>query len=1413
LLLALAAVAYVPLLWSSPGEVSADTKQYLYLDPSRLIAKAAYLWDPTVGMGTVTHQTIGYLWPMGPYYWLMEHLGMPDWTAERLWLGTLLFAAGAGVVYLMRHTFGRRVGPAVVVASFAYLLSPYVLDYAARISVILMPWAALPWLIALAARSLRGPTWRWPALFALTIATVGGVNATALLLAGVGPVLWVLWAIWGARETTLRRALPAIGRLGVLTLGVSLWWIAGLIIQGRYGIDILRYTETYEAVARTSTAPEVLRGLGYWFFYGGDKVGPWVGPSASYMSNLWLVVLGYGLVALALTGIAVARFRHRGFVALLLLAGVVLSVGSYPFSSPTIFGRFFRVFVDSTAGLAMRSTPRAVPLVALALAIGLGAGAEALAERVPRLAAAAPLAAVALLALDMVPLFTGNEYTSSILRDENVPQYWDQAAQAMDAAPHDTRVYELPGSDFAAYRWGGTVDPITPGLTDRPYVARELVPWGSAPAANLLNSFEEHLQDGDFEPAALVPFAKLINAGTVAVRSDLQYERYRTPRPKTLWQQVLNAGLGTPTSFGSPAPNTPIPRLPLLDEETLSTPPGTPDPPPVATFGVSGAAPILHAQSAAHPLVVAGDGEGLVDAAAAGLLNDPGTVLYSASLDQAQLGSALAGGADLLLTDTNRRRGERWGSVRETQGYTEQAGEKPLVSDPTDNRLDVFPGAGDDAATVTEQRGVTSVVATGYGNPVTYTPEDRAANALDGDPQTAWRVGAFSRVEGERLVVNLAGPVTTDHITLLQPITGPRNRYMTSVRLTLDGKDAMNVSLTAASRALPGQRIDFPIHTFQTVQVEITGDNYGKLPDYTGLTSVGVAELTIGSAPPRVDQVVRLPTDLLTRAGAASGAHRLTVLLSRQRADQQETIRTEPELSISRTFNLPTARTFAVSGQVRVDGAAPDDRIDLAVGQRPATAGGVTAAASAHLQGEPRMRAAGAIDGDPTTAWQTPEIQVIGQSATFTSATPLTVDHLDLTVIADGRHSVPTALSLSTDGGAPEQVAVPPITDDSSHENATRTVRVALPKALTGRALTVRIDDIRAEKTIDYISEQSVDLPVAIAELGVPGLHLPPATGNVPSACRSDLVTIDGTPVPVRMLGTTATALNRDPLTLEACNGPVRLGAGDHVVRTAVGLRGGVDVDRLVLDSAAPTTPAARPGAPAVSVTGQTRVSYDATVTGATGPFWLVLGQSVNAGWHAKVNGHDLGPSTLVDGYANGWLVRPPAGGAALHVTLEWTPQREVWIALGLSALAALVCVVLVVVDRRRRRWPPPARPARRLSTPLLAVGALAVGAVVGGALPGLVGAGIVIAIRAGPRWLRRAALAVPAAAMAVVAAYVVAKSIRYPIPADLDWPATFGAVNVVAWCAVMAAVAAVAASTDRWVTDGRPDDQKVAQY
>src|SRR5436190_353018 len=168
--------------------------------------------------------------------------------------------AGFGVLYLLR-TIDMR-GPGAVVAALAYMLSPYSLHYAARISVILLPWAGLGWMLALMVRALRKGGWRYPAAFAIVVQIVGSVNATALVFALVAPLLWVPYAVWITREVDWRRAALTLARIGVLTLGASLWWISGLWAQGAYGIDILKYTETVKTVATAGVAPEVPRGLG-----------------------------------------------------------------------------------------------------------------------------------------------------------------------------------------------------------------------------------------------------------------------------------------------------------------------------------------------------------------------------------------------------------------------------------------------------------------------------------------------------------------------------------------------------------------------------------------------------------------------------------------------------------------------------------------------------------------------------------------------------------------------------------------------------------------------------------------------------------------------------------------------------------------------------------------------------------------------------------------------------------------------------------------------------------------------------------------------------------------------------------------------------------------------------------------------
>jgi hypothetical protein len=1322
--LALAAVSYVPLLATKPGLVAADTKQYLYLDPGRLTVGAASMWDPNVGLGTVTHQNIGYLFPMGPYYTALHWLGVPTWVAQRLWMGSLLMAAGAGVIYCARRL--GLAGPGVAVAAFAYTLSPYMIDYLGRISAILMPWAALGWMVGFTIMAARKGGWRYPAAFALVVALVGGINATSIVLACLPPALWLLYAVWGSREVTGRRAAAAGARLAGLSVLVSLWWVAGLWAEARYGLNILRVTETVPTVSRTSSAAEVLRGLGYWYFYGWDKVQPWTLQAVPYTQSVWLLIVSFAVpVVAAVLGLLV-RWRYRAYALGLVIIGAVVAVGAFPYSRPSWFGGVLESLSSGTVGLAMRSLDRVVPAVVLGMALLMGAGVEGLALRRWRVGLMVALGCVALVAADLPPLWTGDVVASNLDRPSAIPAYWDQAATYLNAAGDSSRVLGLPGEDFAAYSWGVTQDPVAPGLLDRPYVARQVVPAGTPAAANLVQAIDEPLQEGTLPASALAPLARLMSVGQVLLQSDLQYERYHLPLPQALWQELVPppAGLEGPVTFGAPNPASPI-RYPLNSELRLGLPALDPQPPALAVFNVPGARPLVRTESAAAPLLVAGDGPGLVEAASAGLLRGDPAIVYSASLahDPAGLSQAMADGAVLVVTDTNALAGQRWGSLRDNIGQVDQPGVSPMTNDPGVYSLPVFPGAGDNTRTVAILSGISSVRANAYGDSLSFTPENRPVNAVDGNRATAWTFGAHSPVRGQTIQINLTHAVTTDHINLLQAQLVRPHRHITRVTLRFDGSQPVTVALTAASFSSPGQTVRFPARTFH--QLELTADaaGGGSRKRFDGLSQVGFAEISIPGVGP-VHEALRLPVDLLGAAGAGSLSHPLYILMNRQRAIEPP--RHDPEPSMARVFDLPTARTFAVGGTVEINAGDSDALIDQMIGlASPSAAVGAAAGrgpapvraanSSTRLDEDRHARADAAVDHNPLTAWIAETGPQAGEWLSYDVDRPVTVDHLDLQVLNDGRHSLPSRITVSTEQGS-RTVAVPQVPVGYGRpQGSTSSVPVSFAP-LSGSRIRITIDAVHQVRALDYyatFSGATDILPVGIAELGLPVVE-PAAPKAVPGTCRTGLLTVDGRPVDIEINGTTADALAGKGLSIRGC-GPdaagIRLGPGSHLVQTAERLPSGWSIDLLTLASAAggaaaggagsmarlasstggvaaagggpgspgsagsvgaaADAPAAALSPPPLHLVSHNRTSWTVRVNGNGHPFWLVLGQSLSSGWSASLaGGHRLGAPQLVDGYANGWYV--PAGlvKGPTTISINWRPQEVVWAAIGVSAVA-----------------------------------------------------------------------------------------------------------------------------------------------
>ncbi len=1352
--LVIALIGYIPQLASRPGVVVSDTKSYLYLDPGRFLVQSMYMWYPSMAAGTVTHERIGYLFPMGPFFLAARFAGIPLWVAERLWMGSILFGAGAGVLYMCK-VLGIR-GPGRPVAALAYMISPYFLQYVGRESVITLAWAGLPFMIAYTEKTLSSNrkqpgSWRYPALFAIVVATISGINATAVLYLGLAPVLWILFQVTVTREHTWKEAWRATWRIGMLTTLLSLWWVGGLYVEGAYGINVLKYTETVPAVASTSLASEILRGLGYWYFYGSGRLGLWVITSSEMTQQLTTLAFSFAVPILAFVSAIWISFRYRSYFAFLIAFGMIFAVGTYPYTHPSFIGELLKLFMTkTTAGFAIRSTDRATPMVILGTSVLLGLGITALYRHTLSrykesgttrhnwlhsklkylVGVAAALVCATIIALANPAVWNGTTVPSHYTQPHPLPSYEYKAASWLDSHCNGKRVLVEPGEDFAAYRYGDTIDTIYPGISTCQFILREQLIMGSLPTADMMYAIDSPIQEGAYNWKALAPMARLFSAGYILVQNNLQYERYGQPHPRILWQHFASGipGLGKPVGFGKPTPN--ISSIPWVDEQVLKSPADLPWPSPVEVLPVSDPRPIVRAESTNSELLVDGDASGIADAASVGLLNGNNAILYAGTLDKhkSQLDKAIKNGAVLVVTDSNKKRAFAWDLLHGNVGYTEIASEHYAASHPSDAPLRIFGKQPASAMTVAQFTGnVASVTASSYGNAIAYNPEYQPAMALDGDLNTSWLVGAFGVGSGQWWQVNLRHSITTDKINLVQPLA-KSDRSITRVTLFFskssnpqfpNGSTApqhgITVDMTAASLTPQGQTITFSPHTFKTLRIRIDSTNRSQLGSKAAIPPVGFSEVRIPGI--STTRNLLMPKDLLSAAGSASIHNQLVIIMDRHRLSPYPP-HSDPEHQLRRIVWLPDTRRFGISGTARISALIPDNMINELVGVPGSNGSGVVAYSNGRLPGDLRDTASAALSATPggkSSVMWSPGFGAsyqVGDWIQVNTPSPMTISHLNMKIVADGFHSVPTAMRITNGSRQHVYVKLPPIPNRKGRDVATP-VTIHFP-SISGRHLRFTFTAVRFVYTKDYYSSTPIALPLGIASLGIPGVVIPPPPANIPAVCRKGLVSINGQPLWLEITGSSSTALSGQGLRIEGC-GPdasgVTLRAGNNTVVSANGHVTGFNIDRLVLDSAPggsaelplsgggvpfmSTAPNGQPtgNTPKVTVLSKTPVSMNLRVTGATRPFWLVLGESYNLGWQANIHGEHSGKDTilskpeLIDGFANGWLVDPaPGSSGSLNISLDWKPQTPVWIALLLSAVGMLLCILIVLLSYLERK-------------------------------------------------------------------------------------------------------------------------------
>ena len=1178
----------------SPGKVTFDTDLGLALNPTHLLHRSLHLWSAENGFGGVGDQTYGFLFPVGPFFALGDLLGLPPWLVQRLWMAVVLIAAYEGARRLVR----RMVSPSVLVSvlgGLGWALSTRMLTVVGPFSsealtVALTPWLLLP-LVLYLERDLRRAVW----LSGIVVLLLGAANAGATVAVLPLPALYLL-----TRTTPWKRRLTAFGWWTSAVVLGSLWWVGPLLLLGANSPPFTDWVESARTTTDPVTAAAALRGTTDWVAYVPHGTGGFWPAAWDLVTSRGLLVATGAVAVLGLAGLANRHLPERRFLLVSATLGFALLTLGHDGHPGSVVAEQFRSLLDGPA-VPFRNIYKLDPVLRLPLVLGLAHAVQRLRHaRLPARALGTSVAAGAVL-LAAFPVVDGTLRPGPGF--DSLPTWWRSAASYVADHGGAGRTLILPEATAGQYTWGRTIGEPFEALATSDWAVRNQVPLTQPGSTRLVDAVEDTLRTGRGSAALSTVLARM-GVSQLLVRNDLDHLTSDTLPPARVRQALERSpGLKRVATFGDTV------RGSLAKDGGLAA-----DVPALEVWSVEQPVTRVSAAPLTDVTALAGGPEDLLALLEQGVVTGP-TVL--ATDDDLKAQGDWTG--PRVLADGLQRRERSFGRVHGALG--------PLLTADDDYRQvrsahDLLP-PGDVAPqqTVATYAGLTSVTASSSS----AYPESFSATrggtgpgaALDGNSSTFWGSASLTRPDGQWLQVVRQTPTDNDTVTLTMVkgiLFGPA---VTSVRLTTEAGSVV--------RAVKGdeqpQQLVLPTGKWKTLRVTIAGvvstGPFGvvgirelELPGLTSERSVVLrGQLPKGSSVPSV--VLRAADSV-----APCLVHDGVTTCDATTADVGD----EP-VGLDRTFTMPTAGELTLSGSVLAQESTSIERLIAPLAPH------LEAVSSSALDAGP-VGAHAAVDGDPATSWiAAPGDQKPNFTMTWPKATA--ISEIDLTAGEEPRASFPSTIHVHAKEGDRDAVV------DASGR--------ATFAPLTTDTVTLTFPSLRLASSTGL--KGGFALPLGIAEIRVPGTGVPnlAPTPTLPTGAVCGFgpdVAIDGTAHHTKVTGTVGDLLTGEPLTLEACDGPVALAAGTHHL-TVVGTLE-FRVRQIALKGAAPQ-PATR------TVTVQHWGQVHRSVTVAAGPAALLtVPEAAGAGWHATLGGKPLAP-LMVEGWAQGY-VDPQGQGGTVHI-------------------------------------------------------------------------------------------------------------------------------------------------------------------
>ncbi|MFY0405753.1 alpha-(1-_3)-arabinofuranosyltransferase domain-containing protein [Solicola sp. PLA-1-18] len=1281
-LVATSAVLVALTFVQQPGRVVTDTKLDLSVDPGGFLARALTLWDPDGALGQVQNQAYGYLFPMGPFFWLGHLASLDPWVVQRLWWSLVLVTAFLGTVKLC-SALGVGTPWARIVAGLAFALSPRMLTVIGPSSIEVWPSALAPWvLVPLVIGVRRGSPRQMAALSALAVACVGGVNAAATFAVVPLGALWLLVQPPSARRRQLMVWWPLLVLVGCL------WWLLPLFLLGAYSPPFLDFIESASTTTFAGTLVDALRGTTNWTAY----VSPDSVAGGALLRDATVVANGVVVVALGAAGLVRRDNRHRTFLLLGLLLGLVLVTAGHTGAVQGVAAGHVENLLDGVLA-PLRNNHKLDPVVRLPLVLGLahllGSLSRAHGARVGGSARRRDPFAVGVAALAVVALAgaTAPAWTSQLAPRgsfDQVPDYWTQASSWLAGRDDGRGALLLPGTPFGDYQWGRTGDEPLQPLAGSPWTVRNAVPLTPGRSIDALDAIGARFATGRGSQG-LASTLRRSGVSYLVVRNDLARDAGAID-PELVYATLRTTpGVRSVASFGPD----------LGGEATLR--PGGGDRvfvnrgwqavhPAVEVFALDDPASRASVQATASTPVVVGGGPSLLTLDDLGLTRDRDVVM-AADADPSSRPPLL------VLTDGQRRQEAAFGLSNHNRSNT-LAVDEPYRADRAVHAYDP-----DDVSTTTPLlRGARSLRASSSSSDVTTLSQiDPAAqpwSALDGDPSTQWRASV------------------SDDTTAWLELGLERPTVVRDVELTLGGDDTRRRSVTVSTdrgsaRAVlrPGTPGRVRLPSGRTTSVRVSGTS-------TAASPLAVAELVV----PGVE--VTRPLVLPSMPGAWGAPDRVVLAADDAHADgcirvsgviqcaPARAAQAEDETTIDRIVPATERRTYPASVRVAGRGGAALDSLV----QRDRLA---RVTASSRALAAPVAGAASAIDGDPTTSWvadpedgdPTLTLQWVGERE---------IDSVRVRTAGDVAASTPTRVRVVSRTGESREAEL---------VDGTATF-----DPLTTDVLEVHLATDRPTNDLGF-DGVGTELPIGVSEISLPGRRLFPVdVSSTPEAfgCGSGpSIRVGATVLRTELVGSRSALQAGDEVRADPCDAEeVTLQAGR--TRVTVDATDALRPTTVVLGGTA-SIGATSDEADVVGAWGASSRDLDLS-TGQGRERLVTVRENVNAGWAGRSDRGD-GRSVTVNGWQQGYVV----DGRAEELRLRFELDDSYRAGLGLGLLLLVLLVVLGGLRGREDAPPARGRRGRRWTRGVVGTSVVVAALLVAG-LPGLAAAGLGAALLAAVR-------------------------------------------------------------------------------